>query len=74
MYYTKQEPHVQEIQRPDFKKKLTLMSKLSDKIFLSKLIQVEDVVVFCLVVNGQRSRSAPDKVGLEEQTEGWVSV
>jgi hypothetical protein len=45
------------------------MSKLSDKIFLSKLIQVEDVV-FCSVVNGQRSRSEPDKVGLEEQTEG----
>jgi hypothetical protein len=72
-YYTKQEPHVQGIQRPVFiffwKKKLTLMSKLSDKIFLSKLIQVEDVV-FCSVVNGQRSRSEPDKVGLEEQTEG----
>lgn len=45
------------------------MSKLSDKIFLSKLVQVEDVV-FCSVVNGQRSKSAPDKVGLEEQTEG----
>ena len=53
-YYTKQEPHVQEIQRPDFKKKLTLMSKLSDKIFLSKLIQVEDAC--CLLLGGQWSK------------------